>query len=193
MIVKTGGVVYKEDGFVWLKPYKMGMLFECIPACFIPEYPKRGNWLVYIDIPQGGSPIAYLFSSIEDYRLWDRLKGIKSLGPRKAASVLSAYPSNDLLKIIAFGDEETLASIRGIGKKTTRRIIAELRDEISMDVSEISEVKQVLISWGYEKRLVEKAFAKLYASGEIYENMDFDSILKRVIQVIDNETDSYTP
>jgi ribosomal protein S13 len=192
VIVKTGGIIYKENGLVWLKPYKSHILFECVPACYISEYPKRGNWFVYIDIPQGGSPVAYLFSSLDDYRLWDKLRGLKNVGAKRAAGILSSYPSEYLLKIIAYGDENTLASVKGIGKKTAHRIIAELMEEISLNVSEISEIKHVLVSWGYDKKDVDTAFAKLYAKGAITDNMKFDDILRKVMQVIDDETDRHT-
>lgn len=192
MLVNMGGVVFNESGIIWFRPYKNQILLECIQATYIEKFPKKGKWIFYVDISSGDSINLFLFESINTYKLWEQLRNIKNLGTRRAANILAAYPAEKLLRIIAYGQEDMLASIKGIGKKTARRIIVELMEELSTGVEELEEVKKILISWGYKKREVNLAVSRLYNKGIDVENLKFDTLLRELIKVIDGGRNSYT-
>lgn len=192
MLVNMGGVVFNESGIIWFRPYKNQILLECIQATYIEKFPKKGKWIFYVDISSGDSINLFLFENINTYKLWEQLRNIKNLGTRRAANILAAYPAEELLRIIAYGQEDMLASIKGIGKKTARRIIVELMEELSTGVEELEEVKKILISWGYKKREVNLAVSRLYNKGIDVENLKFDTLLRELIKVIDGGRNSYT-
>jgi len=192
MLVNMSGVVFIESDILWFKPYKSQILLECIQATYIEKFPKKGKWIFYVDISSGDSINLYLFESINTYKLWERLRNIKNLGTRRAANILAAYPADELLRIIAYGQEDILASIKGIGKKTARRIIVELMDELSAGIEELEEVKRILIAWGYKRREVNQAISSLYNKGIDVEKLKFDTLLRELIKVIDDGRNSYT-
>ena len=192
MLVNMGGVVFSESGIVWFKPYNSQILLECIQATYIEKFPKKGKWIFYVDLSSGDSINLYLFESINAYKLWERLRNIKNLGTRRAANILAAYPADDLLRVIAYGQEDMLASIKGIGKKTARRIIVELMEELSTGIEELEEVKKILVDWGYKKREVNWAVSNLHNMGINVENLTFDTLLRELIKVIDDGRNSYT-
>jgi len=192
MLVNMSGIVFIESDILWFKPYKSQILLECIQATYIEKFPKKGKWIFYVDLSSSDSINLYLFESINTYKLWERLRNIKNLGARRAANILAAYPADKLLRVIAYGQEDILASIKGIGKKTARRIIVELMDELSTGVEELEEVKKILIAWGYKKREVNWAVSSLYKKGINVENLKFDTLLRELIKVIEDGRNNYT-
>jgi holliday junction DNA helicase RuvA len=72
----------------------------------------------------------YGFASQRERWLFVALLGVSGLGPSKALSLLSGYPTDTLQRAIAAGDLALLASVSGIGKRTAERIVVELRDKL---------------------------------------------------------------
>ncbi len=72
-------------------------------------------------------------SSLDMFRL---LLSVSGIGPRNAVAVLSAMPVDDLVFAIAGEDEKKICSAPGIGPKTARRIILELKDKVDIDINE---------------------------------------------------------
>ena len=192
MLVNISGTVFIESDILWFKPYKSQILLECVQATYIEKFPKKGKWFFYVDLSSSDSINLYLFESINTYKLWEQLRNIKNLGTRRAANILAAYPAEELLRIIAYGQEDILASIKGIGKKTARRIIVELMDELSTGIEELEEVKEILTAWGYKKREVDLAVSSLYKKGIDVRDLKFDTLLRELIKVIDDGRNSYT-
>jgi holliday junction DNA helicase RuvA len=71
-------------------------------------------------------------SSLDMFRL---LLSVSGIGPRNAVAVLSAVSVDDLVFAIAGEDEKKLCSAPGIGPKTARRIILELKDKVDINES----------------------------------------------------------
>ncbi|QCX32803.1 Holliday junction branch migration protein RuvA [Caloramator sp. E03] len=73
--------------------------------------------------------VLYGFISHEEISIFKMLINVSGVGPKAALSILSSIsPSNFILAIIT-GDEKTLSSAQGIGKKLAQRIILELKDK----------------------------------------------------------------
>ena len=70
------------------------------------------------------------FSSREEKRMYERLRGVSGVGSRMAMQVLSGMSLRDLSIALATGDAHALTRIPGIGKKTAQRLVLELRDKI---------------------------------------------------------------
>jgi len=72
----------------------------------------------------------YGFESEDDLELFRLLQTVSGIGPRAALSILSALPSNQLRTAIAQGDEAALAGVKGIGQKTAKKLVLDLRDKM---------------------------------------------------------------
>ncbi len=71
------------------------------------------------------------FPSTEDKKFFNTLLSVPSLGPKTAYNVMNSLPISRLVDAILKDDEKCLTQISGIGAKTAKRIILELKDKIS--------------------------------------------------------------
>jgi Holliday junction DNA helicase RuvA len=72
----------------------------------------------------------YGFATVLELDLFDRLISISGIGPKLALAVLSGIEPPDLVGAIERGDLARLTAIPGVGKKTSERIVLELRDRL---------------------------------------------------------------
>jgi Holliday junction DNA helicase RuvA len=73
----------------------------------------------------------YGFLTDLERHLFERLIGISGIGPKLAIAVLSGMEPRDLLVSVQRGDVARLTSIPGVGKKTSERIVLELKDRLA--------------------------------------------------------------
>ena len=74
-----------------------------------------------------------LFGFLTDLerQLFERLIGISGIGPKLAIAVLSGMDPRELLGAVQRGDVARLTGIPGVGKKTSERIVLELKDRLA--------------------------------------------------------------
>ena len=75
------------------------------------------------------------FSTQAEIRCFRMLTGVTGVGPKAALSILSASSPEDLAMAIVAGNEKVLTLAPGVGKKLAQRIILELKDKISKELS----------------------------------------------------------
>jgi holliday junction DNA helicase RuvA len=73
----------------------------------------------------------YGFSSEEERDLFLLLITVSGVGPKVAMATLSGGATRDLLRAIAAGDAKRFQAVPGIGKRTSERIIVELREKVA--------------------------------------------------------------
>ena len=73
----------------------------------------------------------YGFLTELERQLFERLIGISGIGPKLAIAVLSGMDPREVLSAVQRGDVAQLTGIPGIGKKTSERIVLELRDRLA--------------------------------------------------------------
>ncbi|MDX6633963.1 MAG: holliday junction helicase RuvA [Solirubrobacterales bacterium] len=73
----------------------------------------------------------YGFSSEEERDLFRLLITVSGVGPKVAIATLSGGTARDLLRAIAAGDAKRFQAVPGIGKRTSERIIVELREKVA--------------------------------------------------------------
>jgi holliday junction DNA helicase RuvA len=78
----------------------------------------------------------YGFSSEEERDLFRELISVSGIGPKVAIATLSGGSARDLLRAIAAGDAKRFQAVPGIGKRTSERIIVELREKIAGALAE---------------------------------------------------------
>ncbi len=71
------------------------------------------------------------FPSIEDKKIFNTLISVPSLGPKTAYNIMNSIPISKLIDAILKEDEKCLTQVSGIGSKTARRIILELKDKMA--------------------------------------------------------------
>jgi Holliday junction DNA helicase RuvA len=76
----------------------------------------------------------YGFASEEERDLFLHLISVGGVGPKVAIAALSGGPVRELLRAIAAGDAKRFQAVPGIGKRTSERIIMELREKVAGEI-----------------------------------------------------------
>ena len=112
----------------------------------------------------------YGFATALEQDLFERLIAISGIGPKLALAVLSGIEPADFIRAIERGDVARLTAIPGVGKKTSERIVLELKDRLpraqaveagSSAAKEAPPLRDDLLSallnLGYHRPLAERA------------------------------------
>ena len=136
----------------------------------------------------------YGFIDNNERLLFKQLTSVNGIGPKSALNILSGTSPSSFRKNIINGDISSLTSIPGIGSKTAKRIIVELKDKFvdsvdsvdlgfQLDSNEqgvIDDVVKVLLSLGYNRSLIDKAVSEI-ATKDILKD-DLEKIIKMTLK-----------
>lgn len=81
-------------------------------------------------------PSLYGFPGKDERELFRLLLGVAGLGPKGALSLLSFLSTDELRFAVLSADERKISKAPGIGPKTARRIILELKDKLKIESTE---------------------------------------------------------
>ena len=114
--------------------------------------------------------LLYGFATALEQDLFERLIGVGGIGPKLALAVLSGIEPTELVRAIERGDVARLTAIPGVGKKTSERIVLELKDRLPKAPLTVTggaaaveapllrdDLLSALINLGYHRPLAEKA------------------------------------
>jgi Holliday junction DNA helicase RuvA len=138
----------------------------------------------------------YGFATRLEQDLFERLISISGIGPKLALSVLSGLEPADLMRAIERGDVAQLTGIPGVGKKTSERIVLELKDRLPRvpavaPTAEASggsppsvrdDVLSALLNLGYHRPLAEKAVAAALEKTSNGPDAEFERTLKQALR-----------
>lgn len=132
------------------------------------------------------------FATALELDLFERLIGISGIGPKVGLAVLSGIEPRELIGAIERGDLARLTAIPGVGKKTSERIVLELKDRLPKAhvVSTVAgaaeppvlrdDLLSALMNLGYHRPLAEKAVdAALKTTGR---DAGFERTLKQALR-----------
>ncbi|GAB4368367.1 MAG: Holliday junction branch migration protein RuvA [Acidobacteriota bacterium] len=72
----------------------------------------------------------YGFASAEEKRVFEILLGVSGVGPKLALAVLSTLEPPELVDAVRADRPSALERVPGIGRKTARRLVLELKDRL---------------------------------------------------------------
>ena len=111
------------------------------------------------------------FASEEERDLFGELISVSGVGPKVALATLSGGPARELLRAIAAGDAKRFQAVPGIGKRTSERIIVELREKVAGALKE--EVVAGTVDGGDARTLARDGLVNLgYAPLEAEQLLD---------------------
>ena len=161
----------------------------------IPDPNQAVELLTYLHVRED---IMELYGFYDDHErdVFMQLNSISGIGPRSAMNILSGTNPIEFKKKIIDSDVASLTSIPGIGTKTAKRIIVELKDKftdqdtgsdldfllVSGDKDKIDDVTKVLISLGYKRSAINQVIKKLVSKDGLDENIE--DIIKGALKLL---------
>ena len=145
------------------------------------------------------------FNTLEELKMFELLLGVSGVGAKTALTMLTTCTPSEFALAVVSEDVKTLTSIPGIGPKSAKRIILELKDKIKKD-QEVEAIKEeidkkqendnkkidakevrekvneaiaALQVLGYNKKEIEKAFEKLD-----YKELSTEEIIKKGLNLL---------
>ena len=125
--------------------------------------------------------VLYGFATLLELQIFERLIGVSGIGPKLAQSVLSGIEPHELVAAIRLGNVARLTAIPGVGKKTSERLVLELKDKMgtlapgepastagaaSAGESLRTDLLSALLNLGYHRPLAERAVEAALKSGD---------------------------
>ena len=81
------------------------------------------------------------FNTLEELKMFELLLGVSGVGARTALTMLATCTPSEFALAIVSEDVKTLTAIPGIGPKSAKRIILELKDKIKKE-QEVEAIKE---------------------------------------------------
>ena len=180
LFIQNGGIVFNVS--ICLRDYE--------------KLPKEGESVfifTYLNVKENLMEL-YGFLDLERRSLFSNLIDVSGIGPRTAINLLSNASVSSFKENILSEDVKSLSLIPGIGPKTAKRIILDIKEKISsipisqnnIDNSKVDfsydDIYTALSSLGYKKSQIDKAVKKLNDEGS-YEG-DIENVIKRILAII---------
>ena len=149
--------------------------------------------LIYHHITDSSQSL-FGFMGNEEKEIFRLLISVSGIGPKTGIQMLSSISALELRDRIIKGEVELLTSIQGIGAKTARRIIVELKEKfttlvdgdmpIEGNVFESSNTKdafEALIVLGYNKKEIHNVINNILSDNP---NIDTSNLIKEALNSI---------
>ena len=120
----------------------------------------------------------YGFLSVSEKNLFRLLTSVSGIGPKAAMSILSYNTPDAVSAAVVSGNESAFTACPGIGKKTAQRLILELKDKISLDVSADFKPGMPASANPFKNSAYDEAVSALTVLG--YSTADIIPVLKQI-------------
>lgn len=170
VVVDTGAVAFE-------------VVCSSYTAYKLSEKQEPQTILTYLQVREDGMSL-FGFLDKKEKRLFSDLILVSGVGPKMAITILSGLPIDEIIKAIISGDVKLLSSIKGLGKKTSERIVLELNGKMGGDSplenlisndnitlgtpalnKEMEEAYEVLVGMGVQKNTATESVKNNYKAG----------------------------
>ncbi|MEZ4886206.1 MAG: Holliday junction branch migration protein RuvA [Chitinophagales bacterium] len=135
----------------------------------------------------------YGFADTEEKELFVHLISVSGIGPTTAQIMLSSLKANEIQQAIVEDNEALIKSVKGIGIKTAKRLILELKDKLSKGFDPTlnlatshntyrEEALKALLALGIAKPVAQKALNKLIKSKNPINSVE--SMIKEALKLL---------
>lgn len=170
-----------------------------IPALLLERLPAIGQEMkiyTYLHVREDAMQL-FGFGSLDELEVFGQLITVNGIGPKVALGILGTLTADDLRFAVMADDDKTIAKAPGIGAKTARKLILELKDKLKfMAVTEgdaqggsaadgmfseaVSDAVEALEALGYPAAEAMKAVRQVEGSAD----MTTEELLKRSLSYL---------
>ncbi|MEN2765870.1 Holliday junction branch migration protein RuvA [Ornithinibacillus xuwenensis] len=178
-----------------------GIGYEIIcpnPYVFQDSFNKDFHIHTYYHVREDAH-ILYGFKNDEQKYLFTRLLSVSGIGPKGALAILAGVNIPEFVAAVEREDDKFLTSFPGVGKKTARQIILDLKGKLTSTFSistdetekspaaivqseELQEAIEALKALGYMEREVKAVLPQLRKSIEA--DMNTDEIIRKALSLL---------
>ena len=188
ILKKTPNYAVLETGGVGLKVLSTINTLEAMPA-----KGKKTLLLTYLHVRDDVLDL-YGFQTSRERETFLQLIGISGIGPKLALTILSGISPDKLRNRVIAGDVAAMTAVPGVGAKTAKRIIVELKEKFtkadndSLGFEELDQTisglyrdaLNALTALGYKQKHSNQALDKIKQSGEL--KGELESVIKKALQ-----------
>ena len=155
----------------------------------LPKSRDEVSLLTYFHVTENNHSL-FAFSDETERELFLLLIGVSGIGPKTAIILLSSVTPDEFKRRLIAGEVSMLTALPGIGPKTARRIIVELKDKfvkLSADdlpredddiAPEVSDAYDALLALGFQMQDIRRAIGKVQNGRQ---DLKTEEIIKRVL------------
>ncbi len=182
MLESIKGVVLEvEKEKISINVGGFGFLVNAVMESETPTVGDEISLYTHLSITQNGLDI-YGFENKTERELFRMIIKVPNIGPKTAFSLMLGLGGHGIRKALDANDPAPISNVKGIGSKTAKRIILELKDKLKMaPAKEFEEAKKALTSIGYSPKEAEQAISEA-VKDEDY--LSVDEIVKKVLKEI---------
>ena len=189
----SGKIISINDNYVVLAVGGLGIKVN-ISANFASKLVNEDliTLVTYLNVREDALDL-YGFKNDSERNLFLMLIAISGIGPKLAVSILSGVELDELKSNILSGDIKSLTSIPGVGAKTAKRIIIELKDKLSKTTttelgfeenfgSKISkDVLSALVGLGYSESMATEVIKRINPANS---DKSIESLIKEALKIL---------
>ena len=189
----SGKIISINENYVVLAVGGFGIKVN-ISAAFASKLVNEDliTLVTYLNVREDALDL-YGFKNESERNLFLMLISISGIGPKLAVSILSGVELEELKSNILSGDIKSLTSIPGVGAKTAKRIIIELKDKLSKTIttelgfednyeSKISkDVLSALVGLGYNESVAINAIKRINPASS---DKSIESLIKEALKIL---------
>lgn len=140
------------------------------------------------------------FADRREKEIFTCLIAVNGVGPRLAIAALSGLGADGLIEVVETRDALRLASVPGIGRKTSERVLLEIGDRLallrtagapgataggtSFRPGPREDVISALTNLGYKDRVASDAVRRVMKSSAGPEERSFEELLKQTLRLL---------
>ena len=189
----TGKLLSSNDSYIVIDIGGLGIKVN-IPKISSKTFKINGvmSLSTYLHVREDALDL-YGFENESDRSLFLMLISISGIGPKLGLTIISGLAPEKLKMKIISGDVKALTSIPGVGLKTAKRIIIELKDKFSKIDSEnlgfedeidskiFKDVISALDGLGYKEKESKKALKQLDLDNS---NQTIENLIREVLKIL---------
>ncbi len=185
-----GEIDFVHHEYVVLNVNGIGYRIIC-PNPFVYKQTKGTVKIFTYHYVRDDAMLLYGFPTREERELFAKLLNVTGIGPKGGLAILASGEPQAVVFAIENEDEKFLMKFPGVGKKTARQIILDLKGKLNEFTTEfepdyatvepgaLNEVKEALKALGYSDREISKVLPKLDA-----ESAPTDVLIKKALQIL---------
>lgn len=198
MIAYIKGILtYIQDDSVIVDVQGVGYELKCAsPFVFQDALNKEIKINTYHHVREDAQ-ILYGFKNEDEKHLFTKLISVSGIGPKGALGILGGVDISGFVAAVEREDDKFLTSFPGVGKKTARQIILDLKGKLNTMVSignsdhgtgetnrdthnELQEAQEALMSLGYTDREIKRILPELQKEN----SKSTDEIIRKALALL---------